>query len=123
MSTMSHATLAVIAGALLVLAGCTAPPKSKPVVIQDPDDAFNATEQPYVPHDGRHYGTLSTDIQHLQNARRLYERSQERQGNATQRRQKHCRQQGGSRRVVVQGTPGKVVYCEPALNTRPSDAD
>lgn len=118
MTMIRYSVAAVMLGMLSVFTGCTISPDPDPVVIEEPIDAFNAVGRPYVPRDNSYGSTLSSEIQRLQNARRLYELSRERQLNAVQHRQRQCRQQSDSRRVPVQGTPGDFVYCQPVLNTR-----
>lgn len=99
----------------LMLVGCTTPPKSQPVVIDEPVDAFNAVGNPRTPHNGHSGGSLSGDVQRLQDARALYERSQDRQQNAVERSQQHCLEQSDSRRVPIQGASSDAVFCEPAV--------
>lgn len=101
---------------LLMLAACTSTPQPQPVVINEPVDAFNAVGQPYTPADGRYGTSLSGEVQRLQNARRLYQLSQEQQLQAIEHSQHVCRQQGNSRRVPIQA-PGEFYFCEPQPNT------
>lgn len=107
----------------LLLAACATPPDQEPIVIDEPVDAFNAVGQPYTPHDGLNRGSLSTDVERLQNARRLYELSQEQRGQAVEYRQQRCLEQSGSRRVPVQGAAGGFVFCEPGVETVPTTID
>lgn len=123
MSMFRCSAATLLAGLLLSMAACTVTPEPKPIEIEEPVDAFNAVGRPHTPNNGRYRGGLSSDVQRLQDARRLYQLSQERQREAVERRQRLCRQHSDSRLVPVRGTPGKFVYCEPALNTRPADVD
>lgn len=109
--------------AALMLTACTTPPDREPIIINEPVDAFNAVGQPYTPHDGRYSGNLSTDVERLQNARRLYELAQEQRGQSVEYRQQRCLEQSGSRRVPVQGAAGGFVFCEPGVETVPSTID
>lgn len=121
MNTIRYGAVAVMLGCGFVLTGCTISPDPDYTVIEQPVDAYSAVGQTYAPNDRRYHGTLSTEIQRLQRARRLYELSQQRQLNAVQRRQRRCRQQNDSRLVPIEGTPGEFVYCEPSFKSRPSD--
>lgn len=123
MATMRLKAALALAGAMLLLAACTVTPDPDPVVIEKPVDAFNAVGRPYTPHDGLRHGSLSTDVQRLQDARRLYELSRERRARTLERRQRQCRRQSDSRRVPIEGAPGEFVYCQPAVNTVPADID
>src|SRR5699024_3262539 len=104
----------------LMLAACATPPDPEPIVIDEPVDAFDAVGQPYTPHDGHSRGGLSTDDERLQNARRMYELSQEQRGQAVEHRQHRCLEQSGSRRVPVQGAGGGFVSGEPAVESAPA---
>ena len=107
----------------LMLTACATPPDPEPIVIDAPVDAFNAVDQPYTRHDGRSRGGLSTDVERLQNARRLYELSLEQRGQAVEHRQQRCLEQSGSRRVPVQGAAGGFVFCEPGVETAPATGE
>lgn len=109
--------VAALLGAL-ALAGCVTPQNPKPVTIDEPVDAFNAVGRPYTPND-KHYGSsLSTDVERLQDAHRLYEnartRQHEQRADTVDRSQQDCLQQGDSRRVPIKGGGAGAVYCEPA---------
>lgn len=108
----------VLLGAL-VLTGCTPPPNAKPVTIDKPVDAFNAVGQPYTPNDGRHGSSLSSDVERLQDAHRLYQNARvwqtDRDEETIDRSQQHCLQQSDSRRVPIKGGGAGAVYCEPAV--------
>lgn len=113
-----------LAALLLALCACTgAPEPEPPAPVNKPIDAFEAVGEPYTPNDGRREGSLSTDVERLQNARRLYELEQERQANEVQRNQRLCREQPDSRKVRIEDGTGKAVYCEPALDSEPGDIE
>lgn len=118
MNTLRFLLTASLLLVVLVLAGCTTPPDSKPVLIDEPVDAFNAVGRPYTPSDGSHQGSLSTDVEWLQDAHRLYENARVRQNNRSavtaDRSQERCLQQSDSRRVPIEGGAIGAVYCEPA---------
>src|SRR5699024_11034245 len=103
---------------VLVLVGCVTPQDSKPVVINKPVDALNAVERPHTPSGSRHGGSLSSDVERLQDAHRLYQneraRRHEKREESVDRSQQHCLQQGDSRRVPIEGGGAGAVYCEPA---------
>lgn len=112
MVTPSRLAACLLAGfAVLTLAACTTPPPAQPLDIEQPVDAFNAVGPPHLSNTGPAPGGLSSDVRRLQNARRLYELSQQQQLQAVEHRQHVCREQANSRRVPVQA-PGKFYYCE-----------
>jgi|SRR5699024_4694063 len=114
---MKKISCSTVLAALLLLAGCTTVPEPGPVVINEPVDALNAVAQPYRPylrHQGRSTGDLSTDVERLKSAHRLYELSQERKLREVEHRQQLCREQEDSRMVKVEGSLEPLVYCEPA---------
>jgi len=108
----------------VLLAGCAVSPQQEPVAIHKPVDAFNATSQQPHEHTGTQYrGDLSNDVEHLQNAHRLYELSRDRQRARVKREQAECRQQQDSRQVPIKGAGGDFTYCQPAYDSQAEDTD
>src|SRR5690625_2378164 len=76
--------------AALMLAACATPPDREPIVIDEPVDAFNAVGQPSTPRNDSYRGGLSTDVERLKNARRLYQLSREQRQQSVEHRQQRC---------------------------------
>src|SRR5699024_5672457 len=75
MNIIRFATITALSGAVLAIAGCATPQHKEPVTIERPADAFNAVGSPYKSSGNNNAGSLSQDVERLQDARRLYEQS------------------------------------------------
>lgn len=107
----------LLAASALLLTACAGAPEPEPrPPLDEPIDAFEAVGEPRMPPGNRPREGLSSDVERLQNARRLYEQEQERRAAEVQRRQRDCRAQPGSTQVEIEdGAGGKnATYCQPA---------
>lgn len=115
MDRMRFSVIVLPALLAVAVAGCTAPPNPQPVAIDEPVDALNAVEPPHTSADSRFGGSLSTDVERLQDARRLYELTREQRRDDVERSQQRCLQHDDSRRVPITGAGAGAVFCEPAV--------
>lgn len=117
MNRIRFATVTALSGVLLAVAGCATPEHTEPVVIERPADALNAAGRPYKSENNNSTGSLSGDVNRLQNARRLYEQSRNtrRRSHRTNRySQQKCLQQSDSHKVQIKGLGPDAVFCQPA---------
>lgn len=117
MNIIRLAIVAALTGAVLAIAGCATPQHSEPVVIERPADAFNAVGNPYKSNSNNASGSLSNDVNRLQDARRLYEQSRNtrrRSHRTNHYSQQHCLQQSDSHKVQIEGLGADAVFCQPA---------
>lgn len=117
MNIIRSSAVAALAAALLAIAGCATPQPSQPVNIDSPADAFNAVGSPYSSHAGTQSGSLSSDVNRLQGAKRLYEQSRNtrhRSQRTNHYSQQQCLQQSDSHKVPIKGAGAGAVFCQPA---------